>query len=157
MKNHLFIALFFAILTGISYQAQAATEKEKQLEKELKKQTELAKTLSKKVNALSSKNILALIKEAIAEKIQQITKSPYTLAMYRSRPAYAIQAIGWLCIAGASLYMWADCIQRNDGLLEHNKGWFALGALLIAVPNIVNNLHNALKDETDNTAPECAA
>lgn len=147
MKKNLFIALSFAILAGTSYQAQGATEKEKQLEKELKKQTEQINSLSKKVNALSSKDIFVLIKEAIAEKIQQITKSPYTLALYRSRPAYAIQAMGWLCIAGASLYMYADCIKRSDGLLEHNKGWFAFGAFLIAVPNIVNNLHAALATE----------
>jgi 6-phosphofructokinase len=157
MKKNLFIALFFAILTGISYQAHGATEKEKQLEKKLKEQAELVNSLSKKVNALSSKNIFVLIKEAITEKIQQITESPYTLAMYRSRPAYAVQAMGWLCIAGASLYIWADLVQKNDALFEHNKGWFVFGALLITVPNIVNNLHNALKDQTDNSAAESAA
>lgn len=147
MKKQLFIILSCALILPTNY-TFASTEKEnKELKAELKKQTELAKVLSQKVNALSSKDVSLLIQEAIREKVDQITNSPYTQAIYNSHISHAIQATGWACIVGAALYFYLYKVKANDTLLEHNNGWFILGSFLIGIPNIVKNLHAVLATE----------
>ena len=140
MKKQLFIALFFAVLTGITYQAQGMEKKQNiiltqeefdALKKQLLNGLDKLDTALKKFDQSNSNNNRA-IKDSLpsieqtANQFNALGKKKPTYSISSINPFYAFKGTLFSIITGVSGYTLIKMIKNSKPIMENSKGWFAI-------------------------------